>query len=362
MKKNDIKYMSLSLDLAKKGINTCMPNPRVGCVIVKDDTVIGQGWHNQTGQSHAEVMALNDAGENAVNSTVYITLEPCTHTGNTPPCVNALIEAKVKKVFFAMNDPNPKVFGNSKELLQSSGIEVENGLLENESKEINLGFLKRMNKGVPFIRTKIAASLDGRTALKNGKSQWITSEESRKDVQKYRARSCGILTSISTILADNPSLNVRLNNFKNEHQPKRIILDSNLRIVGDENILKLPGEKYIYSLKKDHNESQIRNIIRTTKEIEGRVSLLDVIKDLGVEEMNEILIEAGSILNGAFLKQNLIDEIVLYLAPCFLGDKARGIFDLPILHEMSEKYNFKINDIDQIGPDIKVILRKIENV
>ncbi|MBT5542581.1 MAG: bifunctional diaminohydroxyphosphoribosylaminopyrimidine deaminase/5-amino-6-(5-phosphoribosylamino)uracil reductase RibD, partial [Gammaproteobacteria bacterium] len=258
MKKNDIKYMSLSLDLAKKGINTCMPNPRVGCVIVKDDTVIGQGWHNQTGQSHAEVMALNDAGENAVNSTVYITLEPCTHTGNTPPCVNALIEAKVKKVFFAMNDPNPKVFGNSKELLQSSGIEVENGLLENESKEINLGFLKRMNKGVPFIRTKIAASLDGRTALKNGKSQWITSEESRKDVQKYRARSCGILTSISTILADNPSLNVRLNDFKNEHQPKRIILDSNLRIVGDENILKLPGEKYIYSLKKDHNESQIR--------------------------------------------------------------------------------------------------------
>jgi diaminohydroxyphosphoribosylaminopyrimidine deaminase/5-amino-6-(5-phosphoribosylamino)uracil reductase len=358
MEKNDIKYMDISLDLAIKGINTCMPNPRVGCVIVKNNKIIGQGWHSQTGDSHAEIMALNDARGNTDNSTVYITLEPCTHTGNTPPCVSALIEARVKKVIFAMNDPNPKVFGRSKEILQASGIEVEEGILENKSKEINLGFIKRMSKGLPFIRTKIAASLDGKIALSNGKSQWITSEESRKDVQKYRARSCGILTSISTVMADNPSLNVRLDDFNDVNQPTRIILDSNLRIVGEENVLKLPGKKYIYTLKKDHNDPQIRSIIRTTKEVNGRIALLDVMKDLGSDEMNEVLIEAGSVLNGALLKENLIDEIVLYLAPCFLGDKAKGMFDLPILNEMAEKYDFKINDVSQIGPDIKVILRK----
>ena len=215
-----------------------------------------------------------------------------------------------------------------------------------------------MSKGLPFIRTKIAASLDGKIALSNGKSQWITSEESRKDVQKYRARSCGILTSISTVMADNPSLNVRLDDFNDVNQPTRIILDSNLRIVGEENVLKLPGKKYIYTLKKDHNDPQIRSIIRTTKEVNGRIALLDVMKDLGSDEMNEVLIEAGSVLNGALLKENLIDEIVLYLAPCFLGDKAKGMFDLPILNEMAEKYDFKINDVNQIGPDIKVILRK----
>ena len=353
MEKNDIKYMDISLDLAIKGINTCMPNPRVGCVIVKNNKIIGQGWHSQTGDSHAEIMALNDARGNTDNSTVYITLEPCTHTGNTPPCVNALIKARVKKVIYAMNDPNPKVFGRSKEILQASGIEVEEGILENKSKEINLGFIKRMSKGLPFIRTKIA-----KTALSNGKSKWITSEESRKDVQKYRARSCAILTSISTVMADNPSLNVRLDDFNDVYQPTRIILDSNLRIVGEENVLKLPGKKYIYTLKKDHNDPQIRSIIRTTKEVNGRIALLDVMKDLGSDEMNEVLVEAGSVLNGALLKENLIDEIVLYLAPCFLGDKAKGMFDLPILNEMSEKYDFKINDVSQIGPDIKVILRK----
>jgi len=358
MEKNDIKYMDISLDLAIKGINTCMPNPRVGCVIVKNNKIIGQGWHSQTGDSHAEIMALNDARGNTDNSTVYITLEPCTQTGNTPPGISTLTEARGKKVIFAMKEPNPKVFGRSKEILQASGIEVEEGILENKSKEINLGFIKRMSKGLPFIRTKIAASLDGKIALSNGKSQWITSEESRKDVQKYRARSCGILTSISTVMADNPSLNVRLDDFNDVNQPTRIILDSNLRIVGEENVLKLPGKKYIYTLKKDHNDPQIRSIIRTTKEVNGRIALLDVMKDLGSDEMNEVLIEAGSVLNGALLKENLIDEIVLYLAPCFLGDKAKGMFDLPILNEMAEKYDFKINDVNQIGPDIKVILRK----
>ena len=354
--------MQIALDLAKKGMHTAKPNPRVGCIVVSENKIVGQGWHRQTGEAHAEAIALSEAGDKAKDSTVYSTLEPCTHFGQTPPCVEALIAAAVGKVVYAMEDPNPVVSGQSRKILESAEIEVISGVLSQESKDLNIGFNKRMKYGLPYIRTKIAASIDGKTALLNGKSQWISSKQSRDDVQLWRARSCALITSINTVIADDPSLNVRINDFSDIDQPTRVILDSQLRIKGDYKILQSPGDVIVYSLQQVHNDPIFEGMIENTNERDGHVSLESVFRDLAKKEINEVMFECGGTLNGALLKQNFIDEIIIYLAPCILGDQANNMFSLPAISAMSERYNFNLIQVDRTGDDIRVILRKANPV
>jgi diaminohydroxyphosphoribosylaminopyrimidine deaminase/5-amino-6-(5-phosphoribosylamino)uracil reductase len=354
--------MQIALDLAKKGMHTSMPNPRVGCIVVRENQIIGQGWHRAPGEVHAESIALSEAGNKAQGSTVYSTLEPCTHYGKTPPCVEALIAARVGKVVYAVEDPNPIVSGQSRKILESAEIEVITGILSQESKDLNIGFHKRMKTGLPYIRTKIAASIDGKTALMNGQSKWISSIKSRDDVQLWRARSCAIVTSIDTVIADDPSLNVRMNDFLDNNQPTRVILDSQLRIKSHYKILKSPGDVIVYSLKQVHNDPIFEGMIENIEEHDGHVSLESVFRDLAKKEINEVMIECGGILNGALLKQNLIDEIIIYLAPCILGDQANNMFSLPVISVMSDRYNFNLAQVDKTGDDARIILKKLNLV
>ena len=334
-----IEYMYRTIELAKNGFHTCKPNPRVGCVIVKDEKIIGEGWHRKTGGDHAEIMALKNCEVNPEGSVVFVSLEPCTHKGRTPPCIEALIDAKVSKVIFSSMDPNPKVSGKSIEILNAAGIEVSYGLLEEESTELNIGFFQRMKLNRPFIRSKIGSSLDGKIALSNGESKWITSEESREDVQNIRARSCAIMTSNQTVLSDDPSLNVRLDNFSIDDQPLRVVIDSTGQCIGNEKIFQLPGETMIH---------------------DKRVDAL-FFEHLASIEINNVLIEAGPRMNGALLELNLIDELIIYMAPCILGADATDMFDSPVIKKLSDRYFFGIQDLTTIGPDMRITLRK-ENV
>lgn len=333
------EYMQRSIELAENGIHSCKPNPRVGCVIVKDEKVIGEGWHKKTGGDHAEIMALKSCEQDPEDSVVFVSLEPCTHKGRTAPCIDALIEAKVSKVVFSSMDPNPKVSGKSIDILNAAGIEVSHGLLEEESTELNIGFFQRMKLNRPFIRSKIGSSLDGKIALANGESKWITSEESREDVQNLRAKSCAIMTSNQTVLADDASLNVRVDDFSDDDQPLRIVLDSSQRCSGNEKIFKLPGETMIYSKRAD----------------------LALFEHLASMEINNVLIEAGPRLNGALLESNLIDELIIYMSPCILGSDAIDMFNSPAIKKLSDRYYFGIYDLTTIGSDMKITLRK-ENV
>ena len=352
------KYMQIALDLAKKGMHTSMPNPRVGCIVVRENKIVGQGWHRRAGEDHAEVIALSEAGNKANGSTVYITLEPCTHYGKTSPCVETLIKASVGEVVYAVDDPNPMVSGKSREMLESASIRVTSGILSQEAKDLNIGFYRRMKTGLPYIRTKIAASIDGKTALKNGKSKWISSKQSRDDVQLWRARSCAIVTSINTVIADDPSLNVRIHDFSDKDQPLRVILDSHLRIKKHYKILKSPGDVIVYSIKQIHNDTVLGGIIENTEELDGRISLVSLFRDLAKKEINEVMFECGEILNGSMLQQNLIDEIIIYIAPCILGDEAKNMFRLQEISVMSDRYNFDLIQVDRTGEDVRIILKK----
>ena len=333
------EHMYRCIELAKNGIHTCKPNPRVGCVIVKDEKIIGEGWHKRTGEDHAEIMALKNCEVNPECSVVFISLEPCTHKGRTAPCIEALIDAKVSKVIFSSLDPNPKVSGKSIDILSAAGIEVSHGLLEEESSELNIGFFQRMKRNRPFIRSKIGSSLDGKIALSNGESKWITSAESREDVQNLRARSCAMMTSNQTVLLDDPSLNVRINNFSDDDQPLRVVIDSTMQCNGNEKIFQLPGETMIHSKRVDEA----------------------LFKHLASIEINNVLVEAGPRMNGALLELNLIDELIIYMAPCILGPDAIDMFDSPVIKKLSDRYSFAIKDLTSIGPDMKITLRK-ENV
>ena len=333
------EHMYRCIELAKNGIHTCKPNPRVGCVIVKDETIIGEGWHKKTGGDHAEIMALKNCEVNPEGSVVFISLEPCTHKGRTAPCIEALIDAKVSKVIFSSLDPNPKVSGKSIDILSAAGIEVSHGLLEEESSELNIGFFQRMKRNRPFIRSKIGSSLDGKIALSNGESKWITSAESREDVQNLRARSCATMTSNQTVLLDDPSLNVRINNFSDDDQPLRVVIDSTMQCTGKEKIFQLPGETMIHSKRVDEA----------------------LFEHLASIEINNVLVEAGPRMNGALLELNLIDELIIYMAPCILGPDAIDMFDSPVIKKLSDRYSFAIKDLTSIGPDMKITLRK-ENV
>ena len=333
------EHMYRCIELAKNGIHTCKPNPRVGCVIVKDEKIIGEGWHKKTGGDHAEIMALKNCEVNPEGSVVFISLEPCTHKGRTAPCIEALIDAKVSKVIFSSMDPNPKVSGKSIDILSAAGIEVSHGLLEEESSELNIGFFQRMKRNRPFIRSKIGSSLDGKIALSNGESKWITSAESREDVQNLRARSCAMMTSNQTVLLDDPSLNVRINNFSDDDQPLRVVIDSTMQCTGNEKIFQLPGETMIHSKRVDEA----------------------LFEHLASIEINNVLVEAGPRMNGALLEFNLIDELIIYMAPCILGPDAIDMFDSPVIKKLSDRYSFAIKDLTSIGPDMKITLRK-ENV
>lgn len=355
----DYVFMSTALRLAEKGLYSTTPNPRVGCVIVHNGQIVGTGWHERAGQAHAEINALNIAGEAAHGAAVYVTLEPCGHYGRTPPCANALIDAGVAKVILAMEDPNPMVSGRGCALLKQAGITVQTGLLRAEAHELNVGFVSRMLHKKPWIRLKVAASLDGKTALNNGVSQWITGEAARQDGHRWRARSCAILTGIGTIKSDNPQLTVR--HVQTSRQPKKVIVDSHLTIPLDAELLQ--GEEVIiFIANSEHQEkksvlSKLGAEVVASPNAEGMVDLEKMMAMLADFGMNEILVEAGSGLNGALINAGLVDEMIIYLAPHLLGEVAQGMMKLPELRSLEHKRILEIQDLRMIGQDIRIIAR-----
>lgn len=364
--KNDKKFMNRALFLAKKGKFTTDPNPNVGCVIVKKNKIISEGFHFQSGKEHAEILALRKASTKAKGSTVYVTLEPCIHYGKTPPCVDALISASVKRVVVAAKDPNPKVSGLGLYKLKNHGIEVKYGIFREKSKKLNQGFFKRMEKGIPYIRLKLASSLDGRIALRTGESKWITSIESRKDVQYFRAQSSAILTTSSTVLLDNPSLNVRWNNFsdklkknynkKNIRQPVRIVLDRKSKIRPNHMITKLDGECWLIrsNISSEKWVGKVKEI--SFFQFKNKFNLVDLMKILAKNNINSLLVEAGSNFAGSLLRLNLVDELIIYLSPKILGKDSKELISIKGLKRILNAPNFKFTNIKFIKPDLRLTL------
>ena len=361
----DYHFMARAIQLAKKGQYTTHPNPRVGCIISKDNKIIGEGYHHRAGEAHAEVNALSACKQFSHGATAYVTLEPCSHTGKTPPCANALIEAQLNRVVIAMKDPNPLVAGRGIKRLKEAGIKVDVGVLEEQARSLNSGFIKRMEKGLPWVRVKLAMSLDGRTAMASGESQWITGNEARQDVQKLRASADAVLTGVGTVLADNPSLNVRLSaselGIRDEiiKQAKRIILDTELKTPLDAKLLSLEGETIIVTASQD--EMLIRafralgvNIIEMEKDESNHLPLEDILSQLAQQEINEIHVEAGATLCGALIQKKLVDEIILYVAPIFMGSDAKGLLNLSGLEFMKDKIELSIKDVRAIGNDLRL--------
>jgi diaminohydroxyphosphoribosylaminopyrimidine deaminase/5-amino-6-(5-phosphoribosylamino)uracil reductase len=365
----DSRWMAQALRLAERGLYTTSPNPRVGCVLVKDGRVVGEGWHERAGEPHAEVHALRAAADAARGATAYVTLEPCSHHGRTPPCADTLIDAGVARVVVAMQDPNPLVAGSGIAKLRAAGIEVECGLMEAVARELNIGFCARMTRGRPWVRSKVGMSLDGRTALANGVSQWITGEAARQDVQRWRARSCAVLTGIGTVLADDAQLNVR--SVETPRQPLRVVLDSELQTPPSARILqplRAPasggggeGAVLIYAAVQD--AEKIAALERTGAMVcvlpddARQVDLNAVLSDLAQRGVNEVLVEAGSTLNGALLKAGLVDELLLYVAPQLLGDAARGIAALGELTALDQCVDLEWQDVRQVGSDLRITAR-----
>lgn len=355
----DARHMARALKLAARGLQTTDPNPRVGCVIAQGEDVVGDGYHRRAGSPHAEVAALAAAGERARGATAYVTLEPCSHHGRTPPCADALVAAGVARVVYAVGDPNPRVNGGGEARLEAAGIEVTSGVLERAARALNIGFLSRMERGRPWVRLKLAASLDGRTALADGESRWITSETARADVQLLRARSSAILTGSGTVLQDDPRLNVRLPGAT--RQPLRVVLDEGLDIPPDARILAPPGETVVMTASEDAVRAgrlaaagaRVETIVRGDKGLD----LHAVMSRLAELEVNELHVECGATLAGGLLSAGLIDELVIYLAPTLLGDGARPLMALGPLAAMSDRPGFEITAMRRIGPDLKLTLR-----
>ena len=354
---DDHKYMSRALMLAKKGFYTTAPNPNVGCVLVKDGKVVGEGWHEKAGEPHAEINALKQADVKAKGATAYVTLEPCCHHGKTPPCSDALIKAKVKRVVAAMIDPHSKVAGKGLKQLESVGIIVEHGLLEEQAKELNLGFIKRMQKRLPYVRCKLAMSLDGRTAMASGESKWITSAAAREDVQRLRARSSAILTGVGTVLADDPSMTMRLEGI-DAQQPIRIVVDTNLSMPTDAKMLKEPGQTVLMTCSADKHVAQALKDagadIHMMPYCNTSVDLVSVLQQLSDMQVNDVLLETGATLSGAMLQEGLIDELIIYMAPVLMGNNARGLFSLPGLETMQDKIELEITDTRLVGKDLRI--------
>lgn len=352
---DDYSYMAQALRLAERGLYTTSPNPRVGCVIVKDHVIVGEGWHQRAGEPHAEVLALRQAGASARGATAYVTLEPCSHFGRTPPCADALVAAGVARVVAAMQDPNPQVAGSGLDRLAAAGITTSSGLLAAQAQQLNIGFIQRMTRARPWLRIKTASSLDGKTALANGDSKWITAAAARLDVHRLRARSCAILTGIGTVLADNPQLNVR--GIETTRQPLRIIVDSHLRTPTDARILQDKGTIIAYTQADIAIQQQLTQAgaeLIQVNDLQGKVDLSALMTILAQRGINEIMTEAGAHLNAGLIMAGLVDEWVMYLAPTLLGDTARGLFTLPEPTEMSSRRELSIQDIRQIGTDLRI--------
>ena len=355
---HDIEWMTQALRLAAEGLYTTTPNPRVGCVIVKDGLCLGEGAHLKAGEPHAEVHALRVAGEQARGATAYVTLEPCSHFGRTPPCADALVQAGIRRVVVAMQDPNPLVAGQGIARLQAQGIDVTVGVCEAQARALNPGFIMRMTQQRPYVRLKMAASLDGRTALANGASQWITSADARKDVHHWRAQSCAIMTGIGSILQDYSSLTVR--DVTTSRQPLRVIIDSSLRIPLDARVLQDGHALVAYAQADDARLAALQTLgvhLLHAPDAQGKVDLSRVLQALAARPCNEVLIEAGASLSGTALQNGLVDELLLYYAPRLMGDAARGMFALPELSHMSEVRDLNITDIRHFGPDLRIQAR-----
>ncbi|MFK2929588.1 bifunctional diaminohydroxyphosphoribosylaminopyrimidine deaminase/5-amino-6-(5-phosphoribosylamino)uracil reductase RibD [Dyella agri] len=351
--------MAHALRLAERGLYTTHPNPRVGCVIAHGDEVVGSGWHQRAGEPHAEVFALREAGGSARGATAYVTLEPCAHHGRTPPCADALVAAGVARVVIAAEDPFPQVAGRGIEKLRAAGIAVDTGLLRDQARELNIGFFSRIERGRPFVRVKLAMSLDGRTALANGESKWITSEPARADVQRWRARSSAILTGSGTVLADNPRLTVRLPQDEAFAPPLRVVLDRCLRTPAGSHVLDgsaptllLHGAEAIADGEYfDHVEHV------AVAERDGALDLPAVLALLAKRDVNELHVEAGARLGGALLAGGWADELLLYVAPVLLGDQARPLLALPPLASMAERWKLAVIEQRQVGADWRLRLR-----
>ena len=354
----DHEFMGQALDLAGRGLYTTTPNPRVGCVIVRDGTIVGSGWHEKTGMPHAEVLALKAAGARARGATLYVNLEPCSHHGRTPPCADAIIDAGVGRVVAAVQDPNPQVTGIGFSKLRAAGIAVEHGLREEEARELNIGFFARMTRGRPWVRMKIAASLDGRTALANGKSQWITGEAARVDGHRWRARACAILTGFGTVRDDDPQLNVR--GVDTPRQPLKIVVDSKFETSPSARVLQ-GGKTLVVGAVSD--AKKIASLKEAGAEVViipndgGKVELFKLMEELARRELNEIHVEAGTKLNGSLLQAGVVDELLVYLAPSVIGDSGRGMFHLPELTELSQTTALKIREVERIGEDVRILAR-----
>jgi diaminohydroxyphosphoribosylaminopyrimidine deaminase/5-amino-6-(5-phosphoribosylamino)uracil reductase len=364
----DEVFMRQAIDLACKGIYSCMPNPRVGCVIVKNNQIIAQGWHQQAGGEHAEVMAINNSKVSLQNATLYVTLEPCCHYGKTPPCVNKIIAAKISRVVVAMTDPNPQVAGKGIAALRQAGIEVIVGNCQSEAEQINQGFIKRMLSNKPYTRLKMALSADGRSAMASGESKWITCKQSRIAVQQLRAKSCAIITGIGTVLADNPSLNVRYQDLTNDdkfympsRQPIRVITDSNLKTPLDSKIINLAGKVIIATTS--NNDKAIKRLqnkgveVVSIKTTNNQVNLRELLDYLANQQCNEVLVEAGSNLSGSFIAHNLVDELILMVAPKLMGSAAMAAFDIKI-NKMQDTINWYYHDVKQVGECLHITLKK----
>ncbi len=366
---SDLQWMARALQLAERGRYSTRPNPRVGCVLVKQDQLIAEGWHRYAGEGHAEVNALAIAGDDAKGATAYVTLEPCSHKGRTGPCSQALIEAGIVRVVVAMQDPNPLVAGRGINALQKAGIAVECGVMEAQAKGLNPGFIKRMTLGLPYVRCKMAMSLDGRTAMSNGESQWITGAAARAEVQRLRAQSCAIMTGVGSILIDDSRLTVRDVLIPDQHdvsrqQPLRVVLDSRLctpldaAVIGDDK-----RSLILYSNSDVSNADDLRKRGAQVIRISGQSNAVDLEATLRYlaekEQCNDILLEAGATLTGAMMEAGLIDELHLFIAPIFMGSEARPLMQLP-LFKMTEKLNLDIVDVRAFGDDWRVIAKPKE--
>lgn len=365
----DVAFMQLALDLAKQGEFTTTPNPSVGCVLVKDGKVVGKGFHAKAGEPHAEVMALREAGEKARGATAYVTLEPCSHFGRTPPCAKGLVEAGVSKVIAAMCDPNPQVAGKGLQILSDAGIQSAVGLLEENAKQLNKGFLKRMRTGKPFVQLKLAMSIDGKTAMASGESKWITSAQARADVQQYRAKASAILSTSQTVLADNPSLNVRWEELPSDvkagyaqeklRQPVRVILDSSHKVRSDFKVFST--ESPVWLVGEDNYPLTGFPVFTEYLQLDrnqGETRLQALMAELGKRQINTLWVEAGATLAGALIAENLVDELIIYMAPKLLGDQARDLCHLPNLTQLADAPLWQLQSCEPVGDDLKLIYIK----
>lgn len=353
----DCAYMARALRLAERGRLTAHPNPVVGCVLVKDNKIVGEGWHERAGEAHAEVNALQNAGKKARGATAYVTLEPCAHHGKTPPCADALVDAGIGRVVAAMEDPNASVAGRGLKRLAQAGIDVQQGLMQDVAADLNRGFLKRVTQGRPFVRLKIASSIDGAIAMKSGESQWITGPEARSDVQRLRARSGAIMTGIGTVLADDPSLNIRDRQIASRsQQPLRVVLDSALRMPQSARMLSLPGATLICCVGKrgsgDFGSSNAE--VMSFPDFGGRLDVDAVLEELANRGVNEVLVEAGPELLGNMLDRRLVDELVIYQAPHIMGNQTRGMADTPGWTSLTDRCALQFVDVRRIGRDTRI--------